>query len=78
MLKALTEAESANFDTLSRVFANGDHALVRARLVENIEMGTEIAVIVAIVPDEDGVEMIPFGMLIPGDPYEMIEKPLDE
>lgn len=69
----LTESEKANFETLLSAASNEDLALVRSGLKST---GEPAALLCAVMGESDGtVEMVPLGLLIPGDPYELFEAP---
>ena len=76
-MQPLTDAEGTNFDTLCRVFENEDQALVRTVLAETIPAGTEIAVVASVEYDGEQFRMVPFAMMLPGDPFALLEDPTD-
>lgn len=75
----LTKAQRKNFDTLSLAADHDDLALVSVTLAEGIPAGTSIAAIVAVnTMGDQGYELVPLAMTIPGDPFELLVPPEGE
>lgn len=68
----IAEGYVENFKTLTRAFECGDAALLDVRRKSD---GKSVVAIVAIQRDGDEYQMIPFAIMIEGDPYEMYEPP---
>lgn len=69
----LRKADSANFDTLLRAVKAGDAVLLSAIRKRD---GKQVALVCAAQPGEDDtIEMVPFAVMVEGDPYEEYEDP---
>ena len=72
MKGSLTKAERANYDTLKRVFMNGNDALIRCK---DKASGKNVAVIAAVVMEGSKYNIIPIAKLFDGNPYEELIDP---
>jgi len=62
-----------NFETLQTAFINGDVALMEC---QSRVTGEPVAVICAVNRQPEGdFEFVPFGLMIDGNPYEMLNPP---
>ncbi len=73
---ALSPGYRTNFETIQQAFLAGDAALMECQLAAT---GEAVAVVCAANRKEDGsVEFAPFAMMVPGNPYEMLNPPKPE
>lgn len=63
-----------NFEALTVAFATGGVCVVECRRRSNDE---PVALICAIIPNKEGVEIRPFAELIDGNPYAVYAPPAD-
>jgi hypothetical protein len=69
----LCRALASNLDTLITAAKNGDLCLVECKLIST---GETVAAICAAHQGDDGtVEVTPFGVMLAGNPYEMLTPP---
>jgi Family of unknown function (DUF6117) len=76
--KTIVQKHEANFETLTRAFADGSVCLMDC--IEKAT-GEHVAVICAVQPATDGsgeIETVPFARFFNGNPYEMLISPLEE
>lgn len=67
----LRPGDQSNFETLKRVFANGDAALLEC----TNHKGEYVAVICAVHWENDEYVMSPFAKMFEGNPYEEVIPP---
>lgn len=77
---ALTEGQIANFETLKRAAAEGDLALVSARVRAT---GEPVAILAAVRFDGQAYQITPLALqftesMAGGDPYEYLADPTDD
>ena len=73
--KTIVQKQKANFDTLTRAFADGSVCLMDCILKST---GEHVAVICAMQPAENKeIEMVPFAMLFNGNPFDMLTSPIE-
>jgi hypothetical protein len=84
MKKAITQeqpdkpckAHAKNFETLRKAFAAGDVCLMETEIVATKE---RVAAICAVKRHENGdTEIIPFALMMNGNPYELLNPPKPE
>lgn len=72
----LSPSIKANFETLTRAFRNNDVAIVASR---DAKTGEPVTLLCAMQKeDDDEVTIVPFAIMIDGNPYEMFVSPLEE
>ena len=72
----LSEVDRTNFDTLQRASRRGDVLLMECH---NAATGQPVPVLCAVNPGKDNsVELVPFAMLLTGNPYEQLSPPCGE
>lgn len=67
-------AHRKNFDTLKRAFANGHVALLECTFKTT---GEAVAVICAMERRDDEIGLVPFALMMNGNPYEILVPPPD-
>lgn len=70
----LKPGDRANFETLKKVFANGDAALMECTNTQ----GEYVAVICAVHQENGEFVMSPFAKLFEGNPYDEVIPPAQE
>lgn len=70
--KTIVQGHIPNLETLKRVFANGDAALVECKRVSD---GAVVAMLCAVVFDGNQYNITPFAEMVNGNPYELYLPP---
>lgn len=70
--KTIVQKHLKNFQTLQRVFADGNSCLMECTRKET---GEKLAVICAVTYDGKEYQMTPFATFFNGNPYEILEPP---
>jgi hypothetical protein len=81
-MKALTQeqpdkpclANKGNFETLCKAIEAGRVCLMEVQIAAT---GERVAAICAINKDRDELEMVPFAVMVNGNPYELLNPPAD-
>jgi hypothetical protein len=72
----LSEVDRANFDTLQRASRRGDVLLMEC---QQVATGEPAPVLCAVNPGTDNtLQLVPFAMLLTGNPYEQVSPPRGE
>lgn len=72
MNETIVQQHKQNFETLKRAFLDGQVCLMDCTLQSS---GEHVAVICAVSPQGDQMELVPFAMFFNGNPYELLNPP---
>lgn len=72
MNETIVQQHKQNFETLKRAFLDGQVCLMDCTLQSS---GEHVAVICAVSPQGDQMELTPFAMFFNGNPYELLNPP---
>jgi len=71
-MTTIVQQQASNFESIKRAFENGDVALLECQLRST---GEKVAVITAVNREGEEFGLVPFAVMLNGNPYEMLNPP---